>query len=420
MNTRKLVAAMAGLGLALSALSAAAQTPTAPSEIKIGVLYASSGNFAAMSMPEDSGLKFWVDEENAKGGVFVKPYDKRIPLKLISYDDQSNPATAETLYNQLVTQDKVDILVSDAGSVLTAPAVPLGHNHKVLIFDSVGVGASLFTKDNPYLVATSLPAGTDWPRYLAQFLIHDGPTLGIKRIAMLYATNEADGTQASAVRKAIKASGAPLDIVYDQGAPTATNNYSVLINNIKATNPDAVIEFGYPNNDITFLENLQSNAVKFKFLFNVFPGLETDHFLQTVGAKALEYGTTYVTSLNVNYKPEVGLNLEQYKKAWEAKNKGSKISFSFNAVAGYNTGLVIQSALKTTDSMDQLALRKAVSDLSGKLKTLDGTFKIDDAGNQIGEIMPLGQLIPNGEGGVKLAVLYPHNFSTGKIVYPAK
>lgn len=402
--------------VAAALLVSSANAAKAPSEIKVGVLYASSGNFAAMSMPSYTGFKLWAHLENSTGGVFVKPYNKKIPIKLISYDDQSSTATAATLYNQLITQDKVDILVADAGSVLTALAVPLARNYKVLLFDQTGSSASLFSKDNPYIVDTSYSASTVAPEYLAKFLIHDGPSLGLKRIALMYTTNDYGSSQANAVRDLIQKSGAPITVVYDQGVPTDTTNYSVLVHNIKALAPDAVVQFGYPNNDISFLRAIQGSGVKFKFVFNVFPGLETSHFLRVVGAKAMQYSTTYVSPVDISYETNVGLNLEQYKKAWEAQNTGGKEQFGFAAVSGYTTGLVIQSALSTTKSMDQLALRKAVGDLSGKLKTLDGTFAIDGTGNQIGEVMPLGQLVPEGKDKVKLVALYPHGVAAGKFV----
>jgi len=34
----------------------------------------------------------------------LKAFDKKIPLKLVAYDDQSSTATAATLYNQLITR----------------------------------------------------------------------------------------------------------------------------------------------------------------------------------------------------------------------------------------------------------------------------------------------------------------------------
>src|SRR5450756_2052402 len=104
----------AGLTMATQAFAA-----DAPSEIRLGTLYASSGRYASISMPVHSALKLWIDQKNADGGVYVKAFDKKIPVKLVAYDDQSNTATASTLYNQLITQDKVDLLVADSGSVLT-------------------------------------------------------------------------------------------------------------------------------------------------------------------------------------------------------------------------------------------------------------------------------------------------------------
>jgi branched-chain amino acid transport system substrate-binding protein len=82
---------------ACAALAGPAFAADAPSEIKIGTLYASSGRFASISMPVYSSLKLWVEQKNADGGVYVKAFDKKIPIKLVSYDDQSNTATASTL-----------------------------------------------------------------------------------------------------------------------------------------------------------------------------------------------------------------------------------------------------------------------------------------------------------------------------------
>jgi branched-chain amino acid transport system substrate-binding protein len=404
----------------LTVFTGATLAANAPAEIRIGTLYAASGNFAAISMPVHQGLKLWIEQKNAAGGVFVKPYNKKIPIKLIAYDDQSNTATAATLYNQLITQDKVDILVSDSGSVLTSVAVPIARDHKMLLIDQTGTGAAFFSKDNPYIVLMSDPVSSIWPKYIADFLTQDGPRLGIKRIALLYSTNDFTGTQANAVRDFIKAAKAPVEIVYDQGVPTNTTSYTVIINNIRAANPDAVVALGYPNNDISYLRNLQDSGVKFKWQFNIYPGLETEHLKSTVGAKGLEYVFTYVPSSVIEYKPEFGMALPEFRDAWHKKYTDGKVEFGFNSVAGYTTGLVLEKALSATESMDQLALRKAIFGLSGKLKTIDGTFELDETGAQIGEITPLGQIVPDGKGDLKFVVVYPHEFASGKPVYPAK
>src|SRR6202012_6149861 len=124
---------VAGLAMATQAMAA-----DAPAEIKIGTLYASAARFASISMPVHSALKLWADLKNPEGGVYVKAFDKKIPVKLVAYDDQSNTATASTLYNQIVTQDKVDLLVAYSGSLLTAPAVTIARDLNMCRDDQTG------------------------------------------------------------------------------------------------------------------------------------------------------------------------------------------------------------------------------------------------------------------------------------------
>lgn len=413
---RRAIASLAVL--AFAALGGVAHAAQAPSEIKLGTLYASAGPLASISMPVYDGLKLWIDQKNAEGGVYVKAFDKKIPIKLVSYDDQSNTATAATLYNQLITQDKVDLLVADSSSVLTSVGVPIARDHKMLLIDQTGTGATFFTKDNPYIVLIADPVSSIWPKPLADFLTHEGRKLGIKRVAMLYATNDFTGTQANAVRKFIKESNSGLELVYDQGVPTNTSNYTVLLNNIRASNPDAVIHLGYAGNDIAFLRNVQDSGIQFKFLFSIYPGLETDLLEKNVGTAGLNYVYTYVPSSELTYKTNFGMTLPEYKKAWAEKYGDSRVEFGFNSVAGYTTGLVLEKALSVADSLDQLALRKAIFSLSGKLKTLDGTFALDANGAQVGAITPLGQLVADKKNDLQFVTVWPKDVATGKPIYP--
>ncbi|MBN9114941.1 MAG: ABC transporter substrate-binding protein, partial [Pandoraea sp.] len=133
---------MTAAAIACAFASLGAQAAQAPAQISIGTLYASTGPFAVASQGQYEGLKFWADTVNKQGGVLVKAYGKKIPVKIVAYDDQSSTSTATTLYNQLITQDKVDILVADFGSVLTSVAVPLAAEHHMLLIDPTGSGAN--------------------------------------------------------------------------------------------------------------------------------------------------------------------------------------------------------------------------------------------------------------------------------------
>ena len=96
-----------------------------------------------------------------------------------------------------------------------------------------------------------------------------------------------------------------------------------------------------------------------------------------------------------------------------------RLGFDFNSVAGYTTGLVLEKALATATSLDQLELRKAILSLSGQLKTLDGEFKLDPAtGAQVGETSAVGQLVPGENDHLKLVTVWPPDVANGKPIYP--
>ena len=406
----------------LAAAISPAMAADAPAEIKIGALYAGSGQMAAASTPLHVALEYWADGLNRNGGVFVKGFGKKIPIKLVSYDDQSSPALAANLTNQLITVDKVDILLSDSTSVMTASAVPVARDHKMLLWDITGSSPNFFSADNPYIVLLALAATDRYPKSIADF-VAEMPKLGIKNVAILYNTADYTAFQATAVRKAVEANP-NLKLVFDRGVPANTTDYTLLVNNVEASQPDAFLEFGYPANEIAFLRALQDNGSKFKFLFTGY-GLTEMSLMQTNGV-ADQLMNTYALAAAASYarKPQVGLDLPQLREAfekWVEDHHQTGVEFGFNALAGYQAGLVIENALAEANSLDQLELRRAVFTLSGKLVTLDGPFILAPDGSQSGEILPLGQIMPgkNGAKDYSINIVWPPELATAKPLYPA-
>ena len=400
-----IVAVLAGCG-------AGASGSGVPKEIKVGTLYASQGAFAVSSMPQYQGLQFWADQVNKAGGVMVKAYNKKIPVKIVAYNDNSSTATASTLYNQLITQDKVQILVSDFGSVLTSVAVPIAKNNKVLLFDATGTGASFFTADNPYLVLTSLPSSGIWPTSLANFLL----SAKIAKIAVIYSSNDFDQSQAETLKSIL--AGAGVTPVSYEAVDTGTKDYGVILRNIAAKKPDAVIEFGYAPNDIAFLQGIESGGYHFNMVFSVFPGQQYAIIEKAVGTAGLQYTYTYPTPPLYGFNQvNWGLGMDDFIKTFKAADNVTDVNFL--NIAGYNAGLVIQKALETSTSLKPEDLRAAVAGFSGNLQTLDGSFKIDATGAQVGELLPVAQFQPTG-GGLKPVIVYPSELATGKAIYPAR
>ncbi|MCU4160354.1 ABC transporter substrate-binding protein [Acidiphilium sp. AL] len=410
-KSKSRIAAACVAGAAMSALAAgSAGAATAPAVLKIGTLYASSGSFAVASEGQYQGLQFWAAGVNKAGGVFVKAFDKKIPVKIIAYDDQSSTATATTLYNQLITQDKVNLLVADFGSVLTSVAVPLAAEHHMLLIDPTGSGANFFTKKTHYLADVSIPASTVWPIPLGDYLLKQK----IKRVAVLYGSNDFDASQANTL-KAVLAKGG-VKPVYFHGVPTSESNYTVLLHTIAARRPDAVIELGYPPNDIAFLRALSGSGLHFNMTFTIFPGQLLALLTKNVGAKTLAYTYTYPTPPLVKFSHVTsGLNTDDFVKTYTAAKHEAP---NFLNAAGYNTGVIMQDMLKTAPQFTQISFDRALLGMSGKTKTLLGAFKMTDHGAQLGELLPVAQLVPQGKGN-KIVVVYPKAKATGKAVYPA-
>jgi branched-chain amino acid transport system substrate-binding protein len=66
----------------------------APKSIIIGALVSMTGPDALTGQPSKQGYQLGADMINAKGGVYVKEYGKKIPLELVFQDMETNPEKA--------------------------------------------------------------------------------------------------------------------------------------------------------------------------------------------------------------------------------------------------------------------------------------------------------------------------------------
>jgi branched-chain amino acid transport system substrate-binding protein len=124
--------AVALIGLASVAAPAFGQQPRQP--IRIGSTLALTGPLAATALVHKIVGEYYVEDLNRRGGLLGRP------VEWIVKDDQSKPDLARTLYEQLVTADKVDLLMGPyaTGAILSAMGVAQRYN-KVLIHHTFGI-----------------------------------------------------------------------------------------------------------------------------------------------------------------------------------------------------------------------------------------------------------------------------------------
>jgi ABC-type branched-subunit amino acid transport system substrate-binding protein len=129
LSRRDLLAA-AGAALAVPVL---AQAP-AGQPIRIGSTLALTGPLSATALTHKLVGEIYVDQLNKRGGLLGRP------VQWIVKDDQSKPELARTLYEQLITSDKVDLLMGPyaTGAILSAMGVAQRYN-KVLVHHTFGI-----------------------------------------------------------------------------------------------------------------------------------------------------------------------------------------------------------------------------------------------------------------------------------------
>src|SRR5947199_10079871 len=116
LNRRSLAGA---LGVAAATAMLAGAPAKAADPITIGFGMALTGPLAANGKMSLVAMKIWEEDVNAKGGLLGRA------VKLIYYDDQSNPSTVPGIYTKLLDVDKVDFAVSPYATNMVAPAMPV-------------------------------------------------------------------------------------------------------------------------------------------------------------------------------------------------------------------------------------------------------------------------------------------------------
>ncbi|MBW1996814.1 MAG: ABC transporter substrate-binding protein [Deltaproteobacteria bacterium] len=117
----------------------ASLSEAAPKNIPVGVCTGLTGHFAGFGGGGVFGIKAAVEDINNLGGVYVKEYGKKIPIKLSILDNESDETKAGTLAQNLILQDKVSFIVNGIDPPhMRAPIATVCERYKVVHITGVG------------------------------------------------------------------------------------------------------------------------------------------------------------------------------------------------------------------------------------------------------------------------------------------
>ncbi len=377
--------------------------PPAKDKIVIGQATSLSGPFAVIhkSGPMQT-QQLWVDEVNAKGGIYVKEYGKKLPVELIVYDDKSEHGTMTRLLEKLIMEDKVDFLFPPCGTSMLFAAAPVANKHGYILIGNEGGATSLekLTSELPYFFPVlNYSNHNQIPLLAEQF-----SKWGIKTVAITFNEDLHGVEYANEAVPQFQLKG--IKVAMLKSHPLGIKDMSAVLKEAKAANVDAFCSFSYP--DETFLITKQAIEIGFNpKVFQANVGVYMPVYADIFGAKTVE-GVIGGGAWSPKQSPAIK---EFYDKLLSKHGKGALDMWG--NLYYYGAWQFFEKAIEKAGTLDQKKIRDIIA--TEKFDTILGVTWFDEKQRLAKECHPgeYGQW-HNGEW----EVILPKNKATMDPIFP--
>jgi branched-chain amino acid transport system substrate-binding protein len=413
-NWRSSVASTVGAAMAALALgSACAQAPSGE-PIRIGFGMALTGPLAPNGKMSLVAMKIWEEDVNAKGGLLGRP------VKLIYYDDQSNPGTVPGIYTKLLDVDKVDFAVSPYASTQIAPAMPIMMQRQRLYVSLFGTGINDEFNYDKYF--SMLPTGPiPKPAFTTGFFkvaLEQDPrpqTIALAAADAEFGRNACEGARENA-------KNADLKIVYDKNYPPNTTDFAPIVRAVQAATPDLFIICSYPLDTVGMVNAMNEIGFKPKMWGGGMVGLQATVFKTRLGPllNGIVNYETWIPSPTMQFPGSMGL-LKKYQD--RAAAEGVDPLGYYMPVWAYAYLQVLGDAIAGTRSLNDEKLAAYLR--TATFKTVVGDVTFGAKGEWAQERMLLiqfqnikGNSIDDFRDLSTEVILYPPQYKSGNLIYP--
>ena len=391
---------MLGLALAVALTGAASIRPAlAEDTLTFGAALSLTGKMATESIEVQKGYDFYVRHINERGGIKLNGKMYKVAIKY--YDDESNPATSVKLYERLINEDGIKLLLGPYSSGVTMAVSAVAEKYHLPMVVAHAASQAVFERKFRYLFATL----TAVDQYTSNY-IQMAAEKKVHRVALLA---ENDLLPKEAVAGAgLQAKAAGLEVVYNGSYPTGTKDFSSMVQAMKAATPDMVIGAGYTGDMIVLIRQAGEQGFR-PNMMGVLLGPTLPGFINTLGplaegvlepiqwsprtvAKDAIFGWTVAQFVDI-YKKETGLVPDYHPPQSMAALE------------------VFQHAIETTNSLDPEKLRDAIA--ATNMETVYGPIRFNEKGQNIAKGMTVVQV----QGGKPVEV-YPTAAAAASFVYP--
>lgn len=326
-----------------------------PTEILIGGTIAKTGPFAAEVGPFDDLAHAWAKVINEKGGIFLKEYGKRLPVRFIYLDDKSDAETTVKHYERLVTIDRAHLLIGPYSSPLTIRATTVAEKYMIPMVAIEANADAIFARGFKWIFGV-IDSGTLWSSYYFDMVRKEGR---IKTMALVIDDRPHSMDVGKGAEKDALAVG--LKIVYKEILSPKATDFSATIAKIRGFEPDLVYVSSFPDFGILFAKQAKELGLRPKEL----------HLIHAVKAYATALGKDleYVTGEHFWADGMKYGDVATYKRILDmAGIKHFDYPWSAIRMMGYDA---IKAALEKAGTLDREKVREALAGL--RYETLCGT-----------------------------------------------
>ena len=388
-------------------LAALASSPAPAAEaqkpIRIGASLAQTGVYAALGQNLLRGYQLCVKHMNDKGGVLGRK------LELVLYDDGSDPATAIRLYEKLITQDKVDLVLGPFSSPIVEAVADVIEKHKMPMVAPSAATTSIFKKGRKFIFMVQPRA-----EVFLEGLIDLAAKKGLKTVALINVDDVFGRATTQGTIELAKKKG--LQVVFVDAYPQGNTDFSAILAKVRAANPDVLGGATRFDDAVAITRQMKALNVNPRMV-GLTVGVDLPKFYEVVGRDAeFVYGATpwlpELVELRAGGLIPIARQYPGAREFVESHRKefpGSDLSF-FSA-AGYGGCQILVEAIKRAGSLDSEKLREAI--LKMDHNTVFGGFRVDRDGVQIAHKRVMFQWQDG-----KKAIVWPEELAPGKPRFP--
>jgi branched-chain amino acid transport system substrate-binding protein len=386
MSPIRLVALLSGFLATLAVtLPAGAQQPP----IRIGASLSLTGTYAKPGLYGREGYALCQKQINEGAGVLSRP------VEFVIYDDRSDPQTGVRLYEKLITEDRVELVLGPYSSAITEAVANITEKYRKLMLAPLGSAGSIWEKGRRYVIMMVSPAEV----YL-EGLIELAARNGLKSIALIFEDTLFPKTSVKGAVAIARKRG--LEVVLYEAYPKAQTDFAALLTKIKAARPDVLAAATYFDDVVAITRQMKELDVNVK-MFGTTVGGDLPEFYKALG-KTAEY--VYGAS-----QWEPGLTYpgaREFSGSYEAEFGRPP---SYHAAAAYGACMLLAEAINRSSSLDADRLREYLLRLA--TTTVFGGFDVDERGYQLGHRMVTIQWQDGRQ-----VIVWPDDVASGKARFP--